>query len=156
MRWEGLLQHGTSPGSEAGRQHGAQILQARPSSDRGQCRRREPQRSRIQALPNLSSGGMEGLAAKPLFSGWRYEERIEVRTEVAMRSGHSKARYRTGKSVPRNRFAESSDCLRKSSMSGLAIPADRRPQIVARAIQTSGQSILESERLSLAHHGTPS
>jgi hypothetical protein len=62
MHWEGLLQPGASPATGADRQHGARILQARPSSERGQRGCREPQRSRIQEVPYLPARGMEELA----------------------------------------------------------------------------------------------
>ena len=60
MRWEGLLQPGASLGTGAGRRHRARILQARPSSDRGQCGDRKPQWPPLQALPHLSPGEWKG------------------------------------------------------------------------------------------------
>ena len=74
MRWESLLQPGASPGTGAARRHRARILQARPSSYRGQRGDRKPQWPPLQALPHLSPGGMEGLAETTLFPGRRWEE----------------------------------------------------------------------------------
>ena len=78
MRWESLLQPGASPGTGAGRRHRARILQARPSSDRGQRGCREPQRSRIQALPYLPARSMAKLAETTLFPSQRWEAETRI------------------------------------------------------------------------------